>query len=33
MKTIDTLVKDIEHVLNTGEGWTDEISKWVADDI
>ena len=33
MKTIDTLEKDIQHVLNTGEGWTKEISQWVADDI
>ena len=33
MKTIDTLQKDIQHVLNTGEGWTREISQWVADDI
>lgn len=32
-KTIKTLIKDIHHVLETGEGWTDEISQWVADDI
>lgn len=32
-KSIRTLQGDIEHVLNTGEGWTKEISEWVADDI
>jgi len=32
-KTPYTLLKDINHVLTTGEGWTDEISRWVADDI
>lgn len=33
MKGIETLIQDIEHVLRTGEGWTDEISRWVANDI
>lgn len=32
-KTPYTLKDDIEHVLSTGEGWSDEISRWVADDI
>ena len=32
-KTPFTLLKDINHVLNTGEGWTNEISEWVAEDI
>jgi hypothetical protein len=32
-KSIETLEADINHVLKTGEGWTKEISKWVADDI
>lgn len=32
-KTPHTLERDIIHVLNTGEGWTSEISEWVADDI
>ena len=27
---IKTLKQDIEHVLSTGEGWTDEISSWVG---
>jgi len=31
-KTLDTLQEDIYHVLNTGEGWTDEIATWVAED-
>jgi hypothetical protein len=26
------LQKDIEHVLETGEGWSDEIAKWVSND-
>lgn len=30
MKDIKNLQKDIYHVLNTGEGWTDEISSWVG---
>ena len=29
-KDIKTLKQDIEHVLSTGEGWTDEISSWVG---
>ena len=29
-KSIHTLRSDIEHVLSTGEGWTDEISSWVG---
>lgn len=33
MKKIDTLIKDMEHVVSTGEGWTEEISEWVANDI
>lgn len=33
MKTYKTLKADIEHVLRTGEGWTKEISEWVAHDI
>ena len=32
-KTIYTLKRDIEHVLSTGEGWTDEISAWVGFEI
>lgn len=32
-KTIETLLEDIHEVLTTGKGWTDEISRWVADDI
>lgn len=32
-KTIKTLEQDINHVLRTGEGWTGEISEWVASDI
>lgn len=32
-KTIHTLKEDIEHVLKTGEGWTEEIAQWVANDI
>jgi len=27
-----TLKDDIEHTLRTGEGWTEEISEWVAKD-
>ena len=33
MKTYKTLKNNIEHVLRTGEGWTEEISEWVASDI
>lgn len=33
MATITTLVTDIYNVLQTGEGYTDAIAKWVADDI
>lgn len=33
MKTVDTLQKDIEHVLKTGEGWTQYVSQWVSNDI
>lgn len=33
MKNYKTLKGDIEHVLRTGEGWTKEISEWVASDI
>jgi hypothetical protein len=33
MKTIDTLVADMKHVLTTGEGYTSEIRDWVAGDI
>ena len=33
MKTIETLVKDIYHVLSTGEGVTQEILDWVSGDI
>jgi len=32
MKKIETLIKDIREVLNTGNGWTKEISEWVAED-
>lgn len=32
-KDISTLIADMEDVIVTGEGWTDEISQWVADDI
>lgn len=32
-KTIETLQKDVNHVLKTGEGWTKEVSEWVARDI
>lgn len=30
---IETLVEDIQHVIKTGEGWTDEISQWVSQEI
>jgi len=33
MATITTLVSDIYNVLQTGEGYTDAVAKWVADDI
>lgn len=33
MKSINTLVEDIEHVIRTGEGWTEEISQWFANDV
>ncbi len=33
MKSIDSLVGDIYHVINTGEGWTEEISKKTSDRI
>lgn len=33
MKQIETLVQDIKEVLDTGAGWTSEISKWVSEDI
>lgn len=33
MKSINTLVGDIYNVINTGEGWTEEISKKTADRI
>lgn len=29
-KNIWNLKRDIEHVLSTGEGWTDEIASWVG---
>lgn len=32
-KDIKTLIKDMQDVLRTGVGWTDAISRWVADDI
>ena len=32
-KTVNTLQQDLYHVLTTGEGYTKEISEWVADDI
>lgn len=32
-KTIKTLKQDIEHVLNTGEGYTKEISEWVGEQV
>lgn len=32
-KTPFTLKKDIEHVVKTGEGWTDAIAGWVAKDV
>lgn len=33
MKDIKTLKQDIEHVLNTGEGFTKEIAEWVGEQI
>ncbi len=33
MKQIETLEEDIANVLDTGEGWTKEISEWVSQDI
>lgn len=30
-KTIETLKKDLHHVLTTGEGFTSEISEWVGE--
>lgn len=33
MATITTLVSDIYHVLQTGEGYTEEIADWVSNDI
>lgn len=33
MATIGTLVSDIYNVLQTGKGYTEEIAKWVSDDI
>lgn len=33
MKTIDTLVKDVEHVIDTGEGWTKEIQEWFEESV
>lgn len=33
MKTIDTLVADIKHVLTTGEGYTSEIRDWISNDV
>lgn len=32
-KDISTLKRDIYHVLQTGEGYTEEIEQWVADDF
>jgi hypothetical protein len=32
-KSIATLQRDLEHVLNTGEGYTQEIAEWVGNDI
>lgn len=32
-KSIQTLKQDIEHVLNTGEGFTKEIAEWVGEQI
>lgn len=32
-KKIETLKKDIEHVLSTGEGWTNDIADWVGEQI
>lgn len=32
-KDIKTLKADIEHVLSTGEGWTNEIADWVGEQI
>lgn len=33
IKTIDTLVSDIKHVLKTGEGYTEEIGDWISEDV
>lgn len=33
MTTPYELERDIQHVLRTGEGWTDEIAEWVSSDI
>lgn len=30
---INTLIKDIQHVLTTGEGWTEEVADWVSKDF
>jgi len=32
-KSIDTLAEDIEHVILTGEGWTDEYEEKVGQDV
>jgi CRISPR/Cas system-associated exonuclease Cas4 (RecB family) len=32
-KSIATLQRDLEHVLNTGDGYTQEIAEWVGNDI
>lgn len=33
MPSIESLVADINHVLQTGEGYTEEIAQWVAEDV
>lgn len=32
MKQINTLIEDIHKVLDTGDGWTNEIAEWVANE-
>lgn len=32
-KEIKTLIRDMQHVLDTGEGYTEEIARWVGADI
>jgi len=33
MPSIESLVADINHVLQTGEGYTEEVAEWVSEDV